>query len=120
MEWNVRLRQARKLRRWTQDVLAEKLGTNRSTISRWEKGNDFPYPIHREKLTELLGTIFDDVKASAVYRDEDLKLSALISGGEQVHNERHASQTLLRPEVHAHRTMLSLSSGEHFSVLSET
>jgi len=120
MEWNERLKQARKSRRWTQDVLAEKLGTNRSTISRWEKGNDFPYPIHREKLTELLGTIFDDVKASAIYRNEDLKLSALISEREQAHYERHASQTLLRPEVYVHRTMLSLSSGEHFPVLSDT
>ncbi|HEX3642459.1 MAG TPA: helix-turn-helix transcriptional regulator, partial [Ktedonobacteraceae bacterium] len=100
MEWNERLRQARKSRRWTQDVLAEQLGTNRSTISRWEKGNDFPYPIHREKLTELLGAIFDDVEASAIYRDKDPKPSVLVSEGEQVHYEycEHcANQTLSTP-----------------------
>src|ERR1700704_2447980 len=110
MEWNVRLRQARKLRRWTQDVLAEKLGTNRSTISRWEQGNDFPYPIHREKLTQLFGAIFDEID----FQDRDLtahESSAVLSGGEQVHYKHRTSQMLLAPGAYVDKAIPSSSSG---------
>lgn len=39
---------------WTQADLAEKVGVDSKTISRWEKGITAPFPLHRAKLRELL------------------------------------------------------------------
>ncbi len=39
---------------WTQDVLAEKLGTNVETVRRWESGTSFPRPAYRQELITLL------------------------------------------------------------------
>ncbi len=45
----------RKRRGWSQDDLAEKVGTDSKTISRWESGNSLPRPYSRQKLSELFG-----------------------------------------------------------------
>ncbi|MDQ2906795.1 MAG: helix-turn-helix domain-containing protein [Chloroflexota bacterium] len=50
---NERLREARKIRGWTQSDLAEKLGTTPLAVSRWESGGVFPHPHFRKKLCEL-------------------------------------------------------------------
>jgi transcriptional regulator with XRE-family HTH domain len=39
---------------WTQDVLAEKLGTNVETVRRWEGGTSFPRPVYRQELIKSL------------------------------------------------------------------
>lgn len=53
MKANVRLRRERELRAWSQAKVAEELGTDPATISRWERGLSFPYPYFREKLCIL-------------------------------------------------------------------
>jgi transcriptional regulator with XRE-family HTH domain/uncharacterized protein HemY len=50
---NERLRQARIERGWSQEALAEKLGTNGFTVSRWELGQAVPSPYYRHKLAEV-------------------------------------------------------------------
>ncbi len=51
---NHRLRQLRRSRGWTQEQLAERLGTNAVNISRWENGN-FPGPYYIGRLCEAFG-----------------------------------------------------------------
>ena len=50
---NRRLKQARELRGWSQAKVAEQLGTDATTVSRWERGLFFPTPYFRERLCTL-------------------------------------------------------------------
>ena len=52
---NERLRHARDLKGWTQADLAEALGTDFETVSRWERGITVPSSYYREKLCSALG-----------------------------------------------------------------
>jgi tetratricopeptide (TPR) repeat protein/transcriptional regulator with XRE-family HTH domain len=49
------LRQARQLRGWSQEEVAERVGTNGFTVSRWELGQAFPSPFYRQQLSILFG-----------------------------------------------------------------
>jgi len=42
-------------RRWTQQEVAERLGTTPGNVSRWERGITSPGPYFRSKLSELFG-----------------------------------------------------------------
>jgi transcriptional regulator with XRE-family HTH domain len=52
---NHQLRNAREYHGWTQEELAEKIGTTSVTISRWESGVTFPSRYFRKKLSVLYG-----------------------------------------------------------------
>jgi transcriptional regulator with XRE-family HTH domain len=52
---NRRLKQARELRGWSQARLAEMIGTDATTVSRWERGLFVPTPHFREKLCQCFG-----------------------------------------------------------------
>jgi transcriptional regulator with XRE-family HTH domain len=47
--------QARLSRGWTQQHLADLLGTTAQTVSRWERGIATPGPYHRNKLSTIFG-----------------------------------------------------------------
>ncbi|HLV99431.1 MAG TPA: tetratricopeptide repeat protein [Ktedonobacterales bacterium] len=49
------LRLARQARGWSQRQVAEAVGTNRFTVTRWEQGLAFPSPHFRQQLTLLFG-----------------------------------------------------------------
>src|SRR5579875_3610500 len=49
------LMQARLSRGWTQQQLADLIGTTPQTVSRWERGTATPGPYHRGKLSALFG-----------------------------------------------------------------
>lgn len=51
----VRLTEARNARRWSQQEVAEKLGTTYVNVSRWERGITRPSPYFRKKLCVLFG-----------------------------------------------------------------
>lgn len=53
MKANLRLRRERELRAWSQAKVAEEVGTDPATVSRWERGLSFPYPYFRERLCAL-------------------------------------------------------------------
>src|SRR5579859_5242811 len=55
MHRNKRLRQERELRGWSQERLAEAVGTTARTVHRWESGQAVPYPYYRERLCALFG-----------------------------------------------------------------
>jgi tetratricopeptide (TPR) repeat protein/transcriptional regulator with XRE-family HTH domain len=50
---NLRLRQARLERQWSQQDLAEQIGTTAANVSRWERGITFPSPYYRHSLCAL-------------------------------------------------------------------
>ena len=50
---NVLLRQARDALGWSQQKVAEHIGTTAFTVCRWERGNSFPQPHFRQLLCEL-------------------------------------------------------------------
>ncbi|MCX9025985.1 MAG: helix-turn-helix domain-containing protein [Candidatus Methanoperedens sp.] len=50
---NHALRDERERRCWTQEYVAEKIGTSAVNISRWERGITYPTPYYRQKLCEL-------------------------------------------------------------------
>ena len=61
------LRRERERRCWTQQELADRVGTTTVNISRWERGINRPFPILRRKLcdvfekdTEQLGLVYGD------------------------------------------------------------
>src|SRR5438046_2341163 len=47
------LKQAREERGWSQKDVAEKIGTDSKTVSRWERRVAYPSPYFRQKLAEL-------------------------------------------------------------------
>ena len=53
MEPNKRLRYERERRGWSQDKVAEKLGTDGRSVGRWERGVTNPTSYYQEKLCEL-------------------------------------------------------------------
>src|SRR5437588_12370253 len=48
-----RIRQEREQRAWTQSEVAERIGSTRINISRWENGATVPSPYYRQRLAEL-------------------------------------------------------------------
>src|SRR5437588_726490 len=52
---NSRLRDAREEHGWSQQELADQVGTTSVNISRWENGITFPNPHSRQRLCEVLG-----------------------------------------------------------------
>src|SRR5947209_11426820 len=52
---NSRLHDARVEHGWSQQELAERIGTTVVNISRWENGATFPSPYFRQRLCEVFG-----------------------------------------------------------------
>jgi len=92
MKWNEQLRQERQSRRWTQTMLADKVGTAKNTIIRWENGHTFPHPYYRNKLTDLFGITFEDIVDIDNSTPEHAPLP---SNAEPVLHQRNGSQPLL-------------------------
>ena len=52
---NLRLKRERESHGWSQEDLAEKIGTTQKIVSRWERGESRPLPYYRQKLIKLFG-----------------------------------------------------------------
>ena len=59
---NDRLRQYREARGWSQGDLAEQLGVDRDTVSRWERGVQAPHPYARQMLGKLFGVPVEEFR----------------------------------------------------------
>lgn len=55
------LKRERRKHGWTQSALAELLGIDANTVSRWERGSHVPFPIFRTKLSELFGIPLEEL-----------------------------------------------------------
>lgn len=58
---NPRLRAARDERGWSQQELAERVGTTSVNVSRWENGSNFPSPYSRQRLCEVFNKSLDEL-----------------------------------------------------------
>ena len=58
-----RLAERRKALGYSQEVLADKLGVDRTTVGRWERGETDPYPYIRPKLCRILKIAADELHA---------------------------------------------------------
>ncbi|HEX7737107.1 MAG TPA: helix-turn-helix transcriptional regulator [Ktedonobacteraceae bacterium] len=107
MALNRSLKQARELRGWSQAKVAREIGTDATTVSRWERGLFSPTPYFRERLcavfeknTAELGLLETaDQPQERAWNDAPLLLHAaaaslLQSGGEQQEG-RLCSENLL-------------------------
>ena len=54
-KWNERLRDHRIEQSYTQQEVANIVGVNRVTYSRWEYGEQLPTPMYRRRLARFMG-----------------------------------------------------------------
>jgi transcriptional regulator with XRE-family HTH domain len=52
---NEKLQREREIKGWSQEKLAEEIGTTQKIVSRWECGESVPLPYYRQKLIKLFG-----------------------------------------------------------------
>ena len=52
---NLRLKEERELRGWSQKYVADEIGADRYYLSRWEHGTASPSPYYRQKLCAVFG-----------------------------------------------------------------
>src|SRR5438874_5076290 len=78
------LKQAREERGWSQKDVAQKIGTDAKTVSRWERSVAYPSPYFRQKLSELFEKSLRELDllnpGERVLEDEDLFTSKLTTG----------------------------------------
>jgi tetratricopeptide (TPR) repeat protein/transcriptional regulator with XRE-family HTH domain len=92
---NLRLRRARDLRGWSQQRVAEAIGTSNVMVSRWESGLVMPGPHFRAQLCELFGQTAEDLGF----------LPATTSSPLEQPPENHAGQ----PPAYPYRAELSVA-----------
>lgn len=55
------IRVARKRRGLSQEALAEKLGSTKATVSKWERGATYPEPATAFRIASMLKIRFEDI-----------------------------------------------------------
>jgi len=74
---NVKLREAREMRQWTQAKVAGKIGVDEKTVSRWERGLSYPQPYVGHKLVALFDMSLEDLglvgRSSEAIRSVEVK-----------------------------------------------
>ena len=53
---------SRKIKRWSQIVLAKKIGCSRMSVQGWERGIHYPSPVLLEKLAYVLGVTVEELE----------------------------------------------------------
>ena len=82
---NLRLKEERELRGWSQKYVADEIGADRYYLSRWEHGTASPSPYYRQKLCAVFGK---DARELGLLADEAGKETGQESfQGEQVSEE---------------------------------
>ncbi len=89
-----RLKSIRESKGWSQQTLADKIGTHKTLVSRWETGKSSISLSHRQKLCDVLGvtlqelgSVPEEVKESREYTGSDERLL------------RHAAEALKNPHL---------------------
>jgi transcriptional regulator with XRE-family HTH domain len=73
---NLRLKNERELRGWSQKYVADQIGADHYYLSRWERGTASPSPYYRRKLCTLFGKDARELGLIAGDRDEPEDSSA--------------------------------------------
>jgi tetratricopeptide (TPR) repeat protein/transcriptional regulator with XRE-family HTH domain len=75
-----RLRQERERQAWTQNDVAERIGTTQINISRWENGITFPGPYYRQRLGELFSKSLQELGLIPESSEEHSEPVSTLSG----------------------------------------
>jgi transcriptional regulator with XRE-family HTH domain len=73
------------LRGWSQRRVAEAIGTNEDTVSKWERGHNIPDPYYRERLCELFQKNADELGFIQQNRYQPDHLSPIITFATDIH-----------------------------------
>jgi DNA-binding XRE family transcriptional regulator len=93
---NRRLKQARELRGWSQAKVAELIGTDATTVSRWERGLFLPTPYFREKLCGIFSKNAEELgllEATQSLHQQDIAGPPKDLGSPYMHTENGLSGT---------------------------
>jgi transcriptional regulator with XRE-family HTH domain/tetratricopeptide (TPR) repeat protein len=91
-EYARRVKREREQHLWSQEQVAEKIGTTAPNVSRWERGKTFPDTYYRRKLCELFGKSAEEL--GLIQNDADEK-------SEQLPNQRVVAQDSNTPVLMA-------------------
>ncbi len=92
---NLRLKEERELRGWSQKYVADEIGADRYYLSRWEHGTASPSPFYRQKLCAVFGK---NARELGLLTDEAEKETAQASlQKEQVSEENTLTHPVGRP-----------------------
>ncbi len=82
-----RIKHEREQRAWTQSEVAERIGSTRINISRWENGTTIPGPYYRQRLSELFEKSVQELGFLPTYSEEGTEETSPFSN----HSRTHAS-----------------------------
>src|SRR5215472_14075019 len=86
----LRLAEARMQYRWSQQELADRIGTTHLNVSRWERGLTKPGPYFRDKLCSLFGKSEQELDLASTGASSSYPLSETVSA---------TTETLLDPAI---------------------
>ncbi len=96
----VHLAEARLSRDWSQQELAQRIGTNYVNISRWERGVTKPTPYFRRKLCQLFGMTEQELDLEGIFVEPTENTSYKINEKrEQAHSVSTSTGPLPAPTV---------------------
>jgi len=78
MDWPRVTKSFRVAQGYTQKRLAELIGADATSVSRWERGRDLPSPLFQERLTELIRIASNDVPPPAASASDNADWPSLI------------------------------------------
>jgi transcriptional regulator with XRE-family HTH domain len=82
------LRRERQLRGWSQQKIAELVGTSEDVVSRWERGERKPSPFFQEKFCVLYGKNAEELGFIQPHPDQPSAVITLVTDINQAINER--------------------------------
>lgn len=85
---NTILRRERQLRGWSQQKVAELVGTSEDVVSRWERGERKPSPFFQEKFCVLYGKNAEELGFIQSHLNQSFTVITLVTDINQAINER--------------------------------
>ncbi|RPH55366.1 MAG: XRE family transcriptional regulator [Acidobacteria bacterium] len=100
VDWGERIKEYRALNGMTQEAFAEQFGVDRTTVSRWERGQDEPSLVFRKRLRAMTLTLSESVLRSLIDHIDGLDgFATLVDGKFRVVRTSRSHQALLRYDV---------------------
>ena len=99
MKLNEKIYEYRKINRWSQEELADRLEVSRQTISKWEVGKNIPELEKLIKLAELFKISVDELvkdNIDIVYKENFNDLSNDENTGENFDKEEKRNKKILK------------------------
>jgi len=94
---NLKLRNARTRNSWTQQDVADRIGTTPLSVGRWERGEAFPSAYYRQRLCDLFGMSPEELgltEEEQVSRSFDKTDTETHEAGEETHQRIPDDRTI--------------------------